>query len=193
MRPGCFFMSAGLMSSRPVNTVALWQLAMVLLAGVGFTSPVWAATAAMPLSARLVRAVEITINAPLDFGVLAFSPTQAGKVRIDAASSALVSEGSNGLYAVSGQPQAGQIVIQGTEVPVQLSLEQSSVRLSNGHDFITISDFNFINAASGNRITITPDENDRPVILPLGATLHTRVGQTSGHYVGVNRIYAHYE
>lgn len=173
--------------------LARCALLVLLAAGCGGALQAYAATAILPVTARLVRAVEISVNASLDFGVLSFSPTQAGQARLDAATSALVNTGDGGLTSVSGKPQAGQIVIQGTEVPVQLSLEQSSVRLSNGHDFVVVSDFNFMNQGAGDRITINPDPQDRPITLPLGATLHTRVGQTSGTYVGVNRIYAHYE
>lgn len=168
-------------------------LCITTVAAMGVFSRSHATNATLPVSARLVRAVEITISNTLDFGTLGFSPTQAGKVRLDAATSALVTDDGSGLYALGGKPQAGQIVISGTEVPIQLSLEKPRVQLSNGQDYVIVSDFSFLNGGAEDRITITPDAADRPITLSLGATLHTRVGQTGGHYVGINRIYAHYE
>lgn len=150
-------------------------------------------TAVLPVVARLVRAVEITVNASLDFGDLAFAADQAGEARIDPATNMLASDGGRRLTPVGGKPQAGQIVIRGAEYPVQISMDQPSVRLSNGNDFVTVSDFHFINAQTGDRVTVMPHPQGGDIILPVGATLRTRVGQTGGHYVGVSSIYAHYQ
>lgn len=150
-------------------------------------------TVTLPMVARLVRAVEITVNMSLDFGDLAFAADQAGAARIDPATNMLAREGRNDLLSVGGKPQAGQIVIRHAEYPVQISMEQDSVRLSNGTDFVTVSDFHFINAQTGSRVTVTPDPQGSDIVIPVGATLRTRAGQTSGHYFGVNNIYAHHQ
>lgn len=165
---------------------------MVMLSCAPFVQA-WADTVIVPVVAKLVRAVEVSVNASLDFGDLAFTADQAGEARLDPASNMLVSEGKNSLLAVGGKPQAAQIVIRGAEYPIQISMEQPSVRLTNGHDFVTVSDFHFINAQTGNHVTVMPDAQGGDIILPIGATLRTRVGQMSGSYVGVSSIYAHYQ
>ncbi len=153
----------------------------------------WAETVVVPVVAKLVRAVEVSVNASLDFGDLAFAADQDGEARLDPASNMLVPEGKNNLQSVGGKPQAAQIVIRGAEYPVQLSMDQPSIRLSNGRDFVTVSDFHFINAQTGSRVTVMPDTQGGDIILPIGATLRTRVGQMSGSYVGVGSINADYE
>ncbi len=153
----------------------------------------WAETVIVPVVAKLVRAVEVSVNTSLDFGDLSFAADQAGEARLDPVSNMLVSEGRNSLQSVGGKPQAAQIVIRGAEYPVQLSMDQPSVRLSNGQDFVTVSDFHFINAQTGSRVTVMPDPQGGDIILPIGATLRTRVGQMSGSYVGIGSINADYE
>lgn len=165
---------------------------LAVMAGAAFV-PARADTVTVPVYAKLVQAVEITVNASLDFGDLAFTPDQAGEARIDPATNMLAGEGTQALLPVGGKPQAGQIVIRGAEYPVEISMEQPSVRLTNGHDFVTVSDFHFINAQTGSRVTVMPDPQGNDIILPIGATLRTRVGQMSGSYVGVGSIYAHYQ
>lgn len=176
---------------QPVRRRRAYIPALALLCAV--CAPAWADTIVLPVAARLVQAVEITVNAALDFGDLAFAADQAGAARIDPASNMLVREGLNSLQPVGGKPQAGRIVIRGAEHPVQISVGQDSVRLTNGTDFVTISDFHFINAQTGNRVTVMPGPQGGDIIVPIGATLHTRVGQTGGYYFGVNSIYAHYQ
>ena len=153
----------------------------------------WAETVVVPVVAKQVRAVEVSVNASLDFGDLVFTADQAGEARLDPGSNMLVSEGKSGLQPAGGKPQAAQIVIRGAEYPVQLSMDQPSIRLTNGHDFVTVTDFHFINAQTGSHVTVMPDPQGGDIILPIGATLRTRVGQMSGSYVGVGNINAHYE
>ena len=177
----------------PIGTAYGRAIIVMVLLSCGVAVQAFADTVTLPVVARLVRTADLTVNATLDFGDLAFAVDQAGAVRIDPATNMLVREGKNGLQGVGGKPQAGKIMISGAEYPVQLSMEQSSVRLSNGTDFVTVSDFHFINAQTGDSVTIMPDPHGGDVSLSVGATLRTRVGQTSGSYVGVNSIYAHYQ
>ena len=165
---------------------------MVTLSTVAMVKAI-AATATMPMLAKLIRAVEISVNTSLDFGVLGFDPDQVGQARIDPSTNLLVTDTQNSLFRIAGKPHAGRLTIRGSEFPVQVSMEQESIRLTNGQSFVTVGDFNFINAQAGSRITITPDLAGNLITLPLGATLTTRNGQMSGTYVGSNRIFANYQ
>lgn len=165
---------------------------MVTLSSVAMVKAI-AATATLPIIAKLVRAVEITVNTSLDFGVLAFTADHVGQARVDPATNLLVTDAQNSLFRVGGRPQAGRVIIRGSEFPVQISMEQTAVQLTNGHNFVTVADFNFINNQVGSRVTITPDLSSNLISLPIGATLKTRIGQMSGSYVGSNRVFANYQ
>ena len=165
---------------------------MVTLSSVGMVKAI-AATATMPILSKLIRAVEITINTSLDFGELAVTNAQAGHARIDPATNLLTTDGNNSLIPAGGHPQAGRVRIKGSDLPVQVSMEQNAVQLTNGDTFLTVADFNFINNQIGNRVTITPDLADNGIVLSVGATLKTRPGQMNGSYVGSNRIFANYQ
>lgn len=165
---------------------------MVALSSVGMVKAI-AATATLPVMAKLIRAIEVTINTSLDFGTLAFTNEQVGSARIDPATGALTTDGNNSLMLAGGKPKAGRIVIRGSEFPVQVSMEQAAIQLTNGEMFVTIEDFNFLNATGGSRVTITPNLTANTITLPVGATLKTKVGQLSGTYVGSNRVFANYQ
>lgn len=165
---------------------------MVTLSSVAMVKAI-AATATLPMLAKLIRAIEITINTSLDFGTLAFTNEQVGQARIDPATSVLTTDGNNSLMLAGGKPKAGRVIIRGSEFPVQVSMEQAAVQLSNGDMFITVEDFNFLNNAVGSRVTITPNLTANTISLPVGATLKTKIGQLSGTYVGSNRVFANYQ
>ncbi|MFN3828214.1 MAG: DUF4402 domain-containing protein [Micavibrio sp.] len=165
---------------------------MVALSSVAMVKAI-AATATLPVMAKLIRAVEVTINTSLDFGTLAFTNEQVGQARIDPATGTLTTDGANSLIVAGGKPKAGRILIRGSEFPVQVSMEQAAIQLSNGEMFVTIEDFNFINATAGSRVTITPNLTANTITLPIGATLKTNIGQLSGTYVGSNRVFANYQ
>lgn len=165
---------------------------MVTLSSVAMVKAI-AATATMPILAKLIRSVEITVNTSLDFGTLAFTRDNAGMAVVDPASNVLTTDSNNSLIPVGGRPRAGLVTIRGSDLPVQVSMEQPEVHLTNGQDFVTVADFKFLNYAAGSRITITPDLTDLTITLPVGATLKTRVGQTSGTYTGNNRVFANYQ
>lgn len=165
---------------------------MVTLSSVAMVKAV-AATATLPMMAKLIRAIEITINTSLDFGTLAFTNEQVGQARLDPATNVLTTDGNNSLMLAGGKPKAGRVIIRGSEFPVQVSMEQAAVQLTNGDMFITVEDFNFLNNAVGSRVTITPNLTANTISLPVGATLKTKVGQLSGTYVGSNRVFANYQ
>lgn len=165
---------------------------MVTLSSVAMVKAI-AATATLPVLAKLVRAVEVTVNTSLDFGVLAFTSDHAQQARLDPATNLIVTDSHNGLVQAGGRPQAGRIIIRGSEFPVQVSMEHASIQLTNGVSVITVDNFNFLNSLAGSRVTITPDLQVNTMSLPVGATLKTRVGQMSGNYIGSNRVFANYQ
>lgn len=149
-------------------------------------------SATLNIFAEIVRALEITINTSLDFGVLAITEDRAGKASIDPITDKLVIEGSSALAQAGGVPRAGRVRIKGIFAPVTLSMEETSIKLTNGSTSITVHDFNFGNGAS--QVTVTPPGVDNPTAtVAVGATVSTKVGQLDGVYTGSNRVFANYQ
>lgn len=165
---------------------------MVTLSSVAMVKAI-AATATMPILSKLIRAVEITINTSLDFGELAVTGDNAGQARLDPVTDILVTDSQSSLIQAGGSPRAGRLHIRGSDLPVQVSMEQNSVKLTDGDNFVTVADFNFINNQVGSRVTVTPDIASNGILLSVGATLKTAPGQMSGNYIGSNRIFANYQ
>ncbi len=165
---------------------------MVTLSSVAMVKAI-AATATMPILSKLIRAVEITINTSLDFGDLAVTGDHGGQARVDPVTNLLVTDSDNSLVPAGGRPRAGRLHIRGSDLPVQVSMEQNAVKLTDGDNFVTVDNFNFINNQAGSRVTVTPDVADNGVLLSVGATLKTSPGQMSGNYIGSNRIFANYQ
>lgn len=155
--------------------------------------PVAAATATLPIIVRLVKAIEITVATSLDFGTLAMSPDEAGKAFMDPGLNRLVVDNQNSLSVAGGVPKVGRLVIRGASFPVTISVEDTSVRLTNGVTGVTVNNFNFISAQGGNQVTMTPQLNASSFTVPVGATLLTRPGQPEGTYVGTTRIFANFQ
>ena len=143
-----------------------------------------AATATLPILAKLVRAIEVTINTSLDFGTLAVTEDKAGAATVS-------SEG--GLNLAGGVPRAGKIQIRGAPMPVEMSLETNSLRITNGTDHLTVNNFNFLTAQGGPDVTVTPDGLHNTAIVALGATITTRPRQLTGTYIGTNTVFANYQ
>lgn len=165
---------------------------MVSLSSFSFIQAV-AATATLPIIAKVIHAIEVTINTSLDFGTIAATNEVAGLATIDPATNELRINGSSGLALAGGVPRAGRVQIKGAAMPVNVSMETNNVHLTNGSTFLTINNFNFITANGGDQVTITPTAPASPVVLSVGATMNTRPGQLTGSYVGSNRIFANYQ
>lgn len=152
-----------------------------------------AATATLPIIARIIRAIEITVNTSLDFGTLAVTAEQAGAATLDPLSGQLTISGQGGVNLAGGVPRAGRIQIRGAAVPVQMSMETNNVQITNGTTFLTINAFNFETANGGPQITITPGGPADSAVVAIGATINTRPRQLTGTYVGSNTVFANYQ
>lgn len=153
-----------------------------------------AATATLPLIARFVRAIEITINTSLDFGTLAMTIENTGQATLDPLTDRLFIDKSSALVLAGGKPRAGRIRIKGDPGrPVTVSIADAVVTLTNGTTFVIMDNFNLISDQAGSRITITPGGALGTVEFAVGATVHTREGQISGTYTGENKIFANYQ
>jgi hypothetical protein len=152
-----------------------------------------AATQTLPVQANLLRAIEVTLNASLDFGTLAMTVDRAGVATIDPFINKLFVDGNSSLTAVGGEPRAGQIQIKGAAKPITISMENPSVRLTNGVTTLTVNNFNFQTLMAGSRVTITPTSDAEPYLLSIGATINTKPGQLTGTYIGANRIFANFQ
>ena len=152
-----------------------------------------AATATLPILAKIIRAIEVTVNTSLDFGTLAMTNDVAAQATIDPLSSELRIDGKGGLALAGGVPRAGRIQVKGSPLAVNVSVENSNVQLTNGSTFLTINNFNFLTANRGAHVTVTPDGPGDAAVLAIGATIHARPGQLVGSYVGSNRIFANYQ
>lgn len=153
-----------------------------------------AATATLPIYARLVKAVEITVGESLDFGTLAVMTSEkAGRVRMTPDGEALVMEGDGSFDVAGGTPRAGRLHIRGAAFPISLSIDRSVVNLSNGQSTVLVSNFNFMDENRGSHVTITPVAGQDTMTVAVGASLSTRPGQMMGTYVGSARIYANFQ
>ena len=152
-----------------------------------------AATATLPILAKIIRAIEVTVNTSLDFGTLAMTNDVAAQATVDPLSSELRIDGKGGLALAGGVPRAGRIQVKGSPLSVNVSVEASNVQLTNGSTFLTINNFNFMTANGGAQVTVTPTGPGNAAVLSVGATINARPGQLIGTYVGSNRIFANYQ
>ncbi len=152
-----------------------------------------AATATLPIMARLVRAIELTVNTTLNFGTLAMTVDRAGNATIDPELNRLFIDNNSSLSLAGGDPEAGRLMVRGADFPVAISIEDTLVKLTNGEDTVTITNFNIVTAKGGVKMTFTPTDASYSFTVPVGATINTRTGQISGTYVGATRIFASYQ
>jgi hypothetical protein len=152
-----------------------------------------AIAATLPISVRLVRAVELTVSRSLDFGTLAVTLNGAGEAKLDTGLNQLKVSGGGSLSLAGGTPNVGRLAIRGATYPVTISMESASVQLTNGSDQITIQDFNMMTSNMGHRVTITPQAGHNTITIPVGATLNTKAGQLTGTYTGSTRIFASFQ
>lgn len=180
-------------SKRKARRLAKGGLVSLSMLSALSLKPVLASTATMPIIVRLVKAIEVTVATSLDFGTLAMAPEQAGRAYIDPGLNRLVLDDRNSLSVAGGVPKVGRLIVKGANFPVSISIEDTSVRLTNGITSVTVSDFNFVSANGGTRVTITPQVNQASFSVPVGATLVTKPGQAEGTYVGTTRVFANFQ
>jgi hypothetical protein len=154
---------------------------------------VMAATATLTILARLVKAIDITINESLDFGTLAMTANRTGSAVLDPNVNQLFVKSNSSLSLAGGEPRAGQVQIRGASLPVAISVEDTIVKLTNGTSSVTVNNFKFLNATKNNKITVTPLGATSTLTLALGATINTKIGQLSGSYIGTNKIFVNYQ
>lgn len=152
-----------------------------------------AATATLPIIARIIRAIEVTVTASLDFGTIALTRSATGAFRLEPDTAQLRVDGSGSIASIGPQPTPGYIRIKGAPQAVIVSLETNNMFISNGNSFMTISDFQLMNNLNGATLTITPGATNSSVLFPVGATLNARPGQITGVYTGTNTIFANYQ
>jgi len=152
-----------------------------------------ASTATLPITVRLIRAIEITLDTALDFGTLAMTLDRAGTARIDTSLNRLVIDNNSSLALSGGTPQVGRFKIKGSVFPVTVSVEETSVRLTNGVDTLTVNSFNLLTGNGGTQVTVTPQVGQNSFTIPVGASLSTKPGQLDGTYVGATRIFANFQ
>lgn len=165
---------------------------MVTLGATSFFRAV-AATATLPIVAKVVHAIEVTINTSMNFGTIALTQDVAATARLDPLTSNLRIDAESGLSSAGGTPRAGGLRIRGASLPVRVSMAENSVRITNGTTYLTISDFNFNTESGGHQITVTPTGPDNTLLLTVGASINTRARQMTGEYVGSSVIFANYQ
>lgn len=154
-----------------------------------------AATATLPILARIIRAIEVTVNTSLNFGTMALAATatQGGTAVMDPVQGNVVASGKNSLSLAGGIPQVGRLTVRGAPFPISISVEDTVVALSNGVATVTVSNFNFASENGGPQVTVTPQLNQPSFTIPVGATLNAQPNQATGTYVGSTRIYANFQ
>ena len=152
-----------------------------------------ATAATLPISVRIVRAVELTVSRSLNFGTLAVTLDGGGEATIDTSLNQLRVSGNNSLSIAGGNPSVGTLSIRGFAYPVTVSIEDTSVQLTNGQAQITVEGFNMITSNGGHKVTITPQAGQNTVTIPVGATLKTKAGQLTGTYTGATKVFASFQ
>ena len=152
-----------------------------------------ASTATLPITVRIIRAIEVTLDTSLDFGTLAMTLDRAGTARMDTTLNRLIIDSNSSLALSGGTPQVGRFTIRGSSFPVTVSVEDTSVRLTNGVDTVTVNSFNLMTVNGGARVTITPQLGQNSFTVPVGASLFAKPGQLDGTYVGTTRIFANFQ
>lgn len=166
---------------------------MVSLSCLGIFRAV-AATTTIQVLAKLVRAIEITVNTSLNFGTIAITnTTNPATASMDPASSRLTVDSSGGLSFAGGTPTAGRLTIKGAPFPVNVTVAAATMQINNGGDSLEVRDFKFGSAHGGPHATVTPAGPGNSVAINLGATIISRPGQTEGVYSGANTIFANYQ
>lgn len=175
--------------------VRLSTTSMVVLSGLAAYQDMnaVAATATLPIIARLVQAIELTVNTTLDFGTLAMTADRAGRAMIDPEVNQLFIDDNSSLSLAGGKPQAGRLFVKGAEFPVAISLDDTVVKMTNGTGTVEVGNFNLVTANGGTKMTFTPTQNDYSFSIPIGATIKTLTGQVGGTYVGTTSIFASYQ
>lgn len=166
---------------------------LVSLSSLGMLNAI-AATATIPIIAKLIRAVEITVNTALNFGTLAvLNTTDAGSARVDPATGVMTVDSSGGLAFAGGEPKAGRLIIKGAPLPVNVTIAQPTMQINNGAEFLVVQNFKLISDNGGPRATVTPTGPGNSIAVNLGATVTTRPGAASGTYTGANTVFANYQ
>lgn len=154
-----------------------------------------AATATLPIIARLIRAIEVTVNTAMNFGTIAVlnDDEAGGTARLDPATGQLTVDSSGGLAFAGGEPKAGRLIIRGAPLPVNVTIAMPTMQIDNGAEFLTVRNFKLIDENGGTRATVTPDGPGNSIAVTIGATVATRPGASTGTYSGANTIFANYQ
>jgi len=166
---------------------------MVTLGTFALYDGVVAASAELPILARIVRAIEITVNASLDFGTIALTQEAEAVAMLDPMNGTVRIDGGGGISLAAGVPTAGQVRIRGAAIPVNVSMEADHIRLTNGTTHLTINNFQFNTAHGGSQATITPGGTGNSALISVGATMNARPQQITGTYIGSNTVIANYQ
>ena len=175
---------------KPLMTTALVSLSFFTLQAL---RGVIASTSTLPISVRLIRAVEITLESSLDFGTLAMTLDRAGTARMDTSLNRLIIDNNSSLALAGGTPQVGRFTVSGSTFPVTVSIEDTSVQLTNGIESLTVNGFNLMTVNGGTQVTVTPQIGQNSFTIPVGASLNAKPGQLDGTYVGSTRIFANFQ
>ncbi|MEM6780636.1 MAG: DUF4402 domain-containing protein [Pseudomonadota bacterium] len=182
------------MDSRQIKNIAKASslTALVTLSSFTFYRAI-AATATLPVIAKIIRAIEVSVTASLDFGTLAVTREAQAEITVDPVSQTSRIDGSGAISAIGSQPSPGFIRIKGAPQSVIVSLETNNMFITNGASFMTVSNFHLGSAFAGPTITVTPDVSNSSILFPVGATLVAHTGQVTGVYTGSNTIFANYQ
>lgn len=153
-----------------------------------------ASTATLPISVRIIKAVDITVAASIDFGTIAITDEAYGDVYFDYEHNSLIIEGNGSISPASGTPQLGRISVRSGDFPFNISLESTVAQLTNGVSSLTIRDFNLmVDGVGGTYATIVPGAGEKTSFIPVGASLSIKPGQLEGTYTGSVRVFANFQ
>lgn len=154
-----------------------------------------AATATLPIIARLIRAIEVTVHTAMNFGTLAIinDDGAGGTARLDPSTGQLTVDSSGSLAFAGGEPRAGKLIIRGAPLPVHVTIAMPTMQIDNGAEFLTVQNFKLMDENGNSRATVTPAGPGNSIAVTVGATVSTRPGAAMGTYTGANTVFANYQ
>jgi hypothetical protein len=132
-------------------------------------------------SANIVGPISISKSVDLSFGNVAVSPTLAGTVVLDPASSRTKTGGVT-LPVITGIVTAAKFTVSGEGgTTYAITFDNPSIILSNGTQTMTVDNFTSTPTATGSLATGTED-------IFVGGTLNVAAAQASGLYTNASGL-----
>ena len=138
---------------KQTRKVLLGAVTLAAVAAAGHNAN--AANTTLPMTAKIIAAVQITQNQALDFGTLTIHAAKSGTLTVDGVAQTRTAGGAGGISLVGGAgAQEGLFTLKGaTGVPIEVTAP-ATAKINNGGTSLVVDKFTINNAAG--TINATP-------------------------------------